>query len=127
MRAPGQSVAEADLAMQIWIANELGFAKQMANSARVSIRSKVRVERINAYFEMNNAIGRIGKAQHPVADSTSPAHAGLQVWGGLFQAPRDVGLYLSRETAVVYNIMGAGTYTHVKRKFEEDLYEILKE
>ncbi|WAC21093.1 hypothetical protein OVA24_06815 [Luteolibacter sp. SL250] len=128
MRAPEQAIIHAELAMRVFIESEVNLAKQMANSARRNVKSKVKATKFLAFLEIRNAITRLGKAQHPVADSTSPAHAGFQIWGGLGvdQVPLMI-MHARRETAAIFHTTQPMPYKYVKNRFEADLLEILKE
>ena len=70
MRAPGQSVAEAAADYQYFVS----MNEEAATKAQVSFWIAG-----NPEFS-NDALKRFAAALHAILDSTSPAHAGFQVW-----------------------------------------------
>ncbi|MCO5053801.1 MAG: hypothetical protein M9920_16105 [Verrucomicrobiae bacterium] len=85
---------------------------------------------------IEGAIRYIGEAQHPVADSTSPAHNGFQIWFGIPDgiAILGVGGYTAfveahhlRESSSVYVDLGDGPAKMVAREMHSRLLEILQE
>jgi hypothetical protein len=65
MRAPGQTVEEAERLMNNFI------RQQVADYKRLMAEGKTE----EAYFAL-------GMAMHPLMDATSPAHEGMQEWSG---------------------------------------------
>jgi len=70
MRSKGQTVGEAQRAMENFIEKHIN-------------NYKCEKEKGNLY----DAFFQLGMALHPVMDSTSPSHRGLQVWNGLSDMP----------------------------------------
>jgi RHS repeat-associated protein len=66
MRAPNQSAADAQRRMCAFVNGNLGTYRALFDSPNV-------VTQYNAYVAL-------GRALHPIMDSTSPAHSGWQVW-----------------------------------------------
>lgn len=66
MRAPGESVADAKAKMCAFVKEHLATYENLAASQNPA-------DVYDAYYAL-------GQALHPVMDSTSPAHAGWQVW-----------------------------------------------
>jgi RHS repeat-associated protein len=66
MTAPGQSVADAQAKMCAFVASHLATYESLQGSSSPSAQ-------YDAYYAL-------GQALHPIMDSTSPAHAGWQVW-----------------------------------------------
>lgn len=65
--APGESIADARRKMCAFISDHLGAYNSLRQNPSPS-------SQYAAYFNL-------GEALHPIMDSTSPAHAGWQVWG----------------------------------------------
>jgi hypothetical protein len=63
MRAPGQSVADAQRKMCAFVNSNLAAYQSLSNSQ-----------------DQYSAFVALGRALHPIMDSTSPAHSGWQVW-----------------------------------------------
>ena len=130
MRAPGQSVGAAAQLMRSFIDREEQAARSQAESARGLIAlgnpSAPGGEDyiVNA---MTEAIRHIGHAQHPVADSTSPTHAGFQVWHDpttLTGAVR-AGIHHEGETPEVYGKLGGGPAATVAQAMNSILGQVL--
>jgi hypothetical protein len=66
MTAPGQSPADAKSKMCAYVKNNLEVFKTLANSPQMR-------DQIQGYRAL-------GRALHPIIDSTLPAHAGWQTW-----------------------------------------------
>jgi hypothetical protein len=90
----------------------------------------------SAEFCIDNAVVHIGEAQHPLADETSPPHAGFQVWFGPLDGIAILGLdgYLAfvelhhrRESPAVYAGMGDGPANTVARQMHKRLLNILRQ
>jgi hypothetical protein len=67
MTAPGQSPAAAQAKMCAFVQQHLQAYQNLVGNADPTAQ-------YTAYYEL-------GQALHPIMDSTSPAHAGWQVWG----------------------------------------------
>jgi RHS repeat-associated protein len=79
MRALEQTAADAEKKMNAFIEDLVVKAKEKAKAANVYYQKG---NKWLALDGIKTAIYYIGKAQHPVADSTSPAHEGFQIWYG---------------------------------------------
>lgn len=66
MRAPYQSIADAQAKMCAFVANNLATYRAHQGSSDPNVQ-------YDAYYAL-------GEAMHPIMDSTSPAHAGWQIW-----------------------------------------------
>jgi hypothetical protein len=66
MRAPGQTVEEAERLMNNFIRQQVADYKRLMAEGKTD----------EAYFAL-------GMAMHPLMDATSPAHEGMQEWKGL--------------------------------------------
>ena len=103
-----------------------GAAVFLANSGDMS----------SAKWRIEQAVTSIGKAQHPVADSTSPPHAGFQVWFGIpdglgILGPVGYAIFVERhhlrESPGVYNSLGDGPAKTVAGQIHPKLVDVLKE
>jgi len=65
VRAPGQTVEEAERLMNNFIRQEVAEYKRLMAEGKTD----------EAYFAL-------GMAMHPLMDATSPAHEGMQEWSG---------------------------------------------
>ncbi|MCC6882367.1 MAG: hypothetical protein IT576_09475 [Verrucomicrobiales bacterium] len=86
--------------MNAFIDNLISQAKAKSASVDWEIGNIWRAE-----DEIKAAICRLGKAQHPVADTTSPAHKGFQVWGGLIHI-RNAKEHAKQETDEIFRSRG---------------------
>jgi len=99
MRAPGQSVAEAQQAYNKFVDEQVKAAKEASDAAK----QKSGADKCAA---IRQALKHIGKAFHAVSDSYSPMHRGFQQWGGLGHAAThlgEVGRHVEGETDDVWN------------------------
>jgi len=88
MRVPGQSVEDAQKAMNKFIDEKIQQYKKLLAQG----------DEKGAYFAL-------GEAMHPLMDSTSPTHQGFQIWYGL-DSPRHIWdgyVHSSGETLDVFN------------------------
>lgn len=107
----------------------------LAKAARDIARNLVKLGHYDsATDQMQKAIYLVGKAQHPVADTTSPPHADFAMWIG----PREgviglpayilfVGDHMLAETKSVYDKKGNGPANDVAAKMHSKLLEVMKE
>ncbi len=95
MRAPGQSIGSARMLYTLFIMLQKGIAMSEANRARQMIKNaKTGSDADAAEAKLESAIIHLGMAQHPIADSVSPAHIGFQVWYGSETA---IKLFLTKD------------------------------
>ncbi len=78
MRVPFQPISEARAGYNSFINGEKSQARAMAARARAIANT----DPYGACRLIEDAVRALGRAQHPIADSTSPAHAGFQAWIG---------------------------------------------
>jgi len=88
MRAPGQTVEEAERLMNNFIRQEVADYKRLMAEGKTD----------EAYFAL-------GMAMHPLMDATSPSHDGYQEWKGLNGPVKLIkgGLHLLGETKWEFN------------------------
>jgi RHS repeat-associated protein len=132
MRAPNQTVAAAQAMYDMFIQAHVVTALQKSDYARMAIKQN---NTLLAKGYMDDAIRILGQAQHPVADSTSPAHAGFQVWFGpeyLLGGGDDIAWYVSyvlkhhnRETHTIYIDQKVDAVRKLMFFFQSDLDYIL--
>jgi len=84
MRGPGQSTGEAMQQYAGFISSMISDAYQCAAQARLEYDHGLISRSVET---LEHAIYLIGRAQHPVADSTSPPHEGFQLWLGPIDGP----------------------------------------
>jgi hypothetical protein len=131
MRAPGQSVASAREQMNNFINANKEMARRSAESARSLLaHGNPSAPGGESYIveAMTKAIHYLGRAQHPVADMTSPLHAGFQQWDGLDTVGALAKGYNHhrKETPGLYAQQGGYPATFVKNVMDGVLDEILK-
>jgi RHS repeat-associated protein len=81
MRSPSQDVPTARAQMYRFVNQELSDALNFAGHARQLYYEPVSKETL--VYLMGKAVHYVGRAQHPIADTTSPQHRGFQIWYGL--------------------------------------------
>jgi hypothetical protein len=69
-RQKGQSAESASAQMYAYVSEHMKNYIDLKNAGELE----------KAYFEL-------GMALHPIMDSTSPSHAGFQIWEGFFNTP----------------------------------------
>jgi RHS repeat-associated protein len=130
MRAPKQTVAAAAGLMRSFIDREEQEAQSDSRLAREVISmGNPSAPGGDDYIVgiMTEAIRHIGHAQHPIADSTSPAHAGFQVWHDpttLTGAVR-AGVHHEGETPDAYSKLGGGPAATVAQAMNSILDQVL--
>lgn len=134
MRAPGQDAATARALMENFIREEKLRADNLVNRARQLIDSDNPVERRLAGTYIKDAVRHIGRLQHPIADSTSPSHAGFQLWPGpefiLLSPARvidDWYKHSERENEDVFKSMKSSVVETVKQSSHPYLHDVLAE
>jgi hypothetical protein len=133
MRAPWESVATAQSEYQNFINNAESRASNAAQTAR---RFAADDNMLSALSYLEGAVTDIGRAQHPIADSTSPPHSGFQVWFGIPDGIATlgisgyvtfVGMHHERETPSVYAGLGDGPATTVAGQIHAILLDVVHE
>ena len=131
MRAPGQSVSEARALMMNFISGNEATAQQSAQFVRSLLANGNPSEAGGEYTIVSNmtkAVHYIGRAQHPVADMTSPLHAGFQVWDDILTVSGGIaGLnHHRRETPGLYDQQGGYPANFVRNVMDGQLDAVLK-
>jgi RHS repeat-associated protein len=134
MRRLGQSVSDARRMYNEFIRIKREDALIDAHQAKVEMR---RGSKEKAHVFMTAALISIGMAQHPVADSTSPAHSGFKIWYGPMEKFPFLGISLSeywvlhmlRETPAVFKSNGnlEKTVDAIREEVEHVLINVLEE
>jgi len=135
MRAWYETVGSATQKRDRFVDNLKQYAEYYAQTARGAIADG---NKSWAEICMKNAIIDLGQAQHPLADETSPAHAGFQVWYGPIEGmmllpPQPIGWFdflanhMRRETKAVYTSLGNGPANTVAGEMHPELLKILQE
>jgi hypothetical protein len=134
MRAWYETTASARAKRDAFIKNLEFLAESDSDRARqnVALGCECRSDTLKALME--DAVTELGEAQHPLADDTSPPHAGFQVWFGPIDGCAILGPvgYLffvnnhrSRETPFVYKSKGDGPANTVAGQMHPELLKIL--
>ena len=130
MRSSSQTVIRARRLMNEFIESKVAESYKHSDKARALVKKfdigNNLVDYANAKTHINVAIRRMGNAQHPVADETSPMHAGFQVWDGLLHW-YDALQHKKGESRAIYLKEMPRPYLAVKRKFEKHLDYVLAE
>jgi len=132
MRAWNQSPSSAEALYNIFIQQQIYEAKREHQTALALVDDYPDT----AKSCMERAITAIGMAQHPVADSTSPPHAGFQAWygpvdGAVILGPLAYALFVEahhlRESPGVYASKGDAPARTVASQMHSKLLDILRE
>ena len=102
MTAPGQGVFEAYVQTQLFVMNRLKVAMRQSDRAR----NIYATDPLGSFDLIKDAFELLGEAQHPIADSTSPAHAGYQTWNGT--GPKAIPSALKHHNRETSKIFAAG-------------------
>ncbi|MCL5024448.1 MAG: RHS domain-containing protein [Nitrospirae bacterium] len=86
MKAEGQSVEEATKLMNDFIGGKVADYKRLMAERKTD----------EAYFAL-------GMAMHPLMDSTSPSHEGMQEWKSPWTHPMEARDHMYRETSDIFN------------------------
>jgi len=117
--------------MDSFIQDRLAYAELDATVARIECE---RGNIARAAKLITSAILLVGMAQHPVADSTSPSHAGFQPWLGPKEGTDLLGpvgyidfvqRHEKREGEDSYKALGNGPALFIEGQFSDVLLDIL--
>jgi RHS repeat-associated protein len=88
MRAPGQTVAAADSKYEAFVSGNEGQAA----------KTQIKFWKAGNPGLSNDALAQFGLALHAILDSTSPAHAGFQVWN--WRNPKLINMHHQTEKSI---------------------------
>jgi hypothetical protein len=132
MRAWYESVASAEHKYNRFIQRNFDDANSNSDAARAIIGKYTDA----AKWRLESAITYLGKAQHPIADSTSPAHSGFQIWFGIPDGILILGpvgyaafveVHHNRESPSVYALKRDAAASTVAGQVHSELLDILRE
>ena len=86
MRAPGQSVEEAERLMNNFIRQKVREYKTLMSQGKTG-----------AAYEA------LGMATHPITDATSPSHEGMQTWNSPWTHPLEAWEHRKKESVEIFN------------------------
>jgi hypothetical protein len=118
MRAPGESVFEAEAKYKQFIQANLNEARRLSDRARSLPCASAPA---NLVYE---AVRRVGKAFHSISDNLSPAHSGFQLWDGSWN-PTDVLNHASKENMAAYTPMSPQVVSAVDAELMSYLLYVL--
>jgi RHS repeat-associated protein len=90
---PAQTVENAQQQMQNYRNNELARYRSLKASAK-------RLSGLDRAQKMQEAYEALGRALHPVMDSTSPSHQGFQPWRGIMAHPIEANRHRKAEKTI---------------------------
>ena len=86
MRAPNQSAEEAAGLTVTFITQKVAEYKALTSQGKT-----------------DDAYVALGMAMHPLMDSTSPAHEGMQTWNSLLTHPLEAWEHKKKESVEIFN------------------------